>query len=334
MPFLKYMHRFEAAIRPRIAIRLVRPEGQVLCWAGEPVGDSQLPASGRKVKFCAVELPEDLVLRRSLTLPANLSDADVASAVELDVLAASPFSPADTVWGWWREAGASESATAHVALTGRQHVQDWLAGLGPRLSASDTPEVWAPPVHGRTIVIQGFGEQRRLALGGREIIWSMVLAAVALLLGVAIALSPTLQLRLKALDAVQASDQLKVSARPEVQRRDAIAKSAEQVGALSELVGSAVDPIAVLDFLTRAMPDDTYLLSLRIQGKTATLSGQTTNAAALMKALGGQPGILEVKSPSAATRVLGATREGFVIDLTLDDSSTAGTAVSATGVKP
>lgn len=331
---MKLTRWFEGLIRPRVVVRLVQAGGDVYRWAGEgSVSDNKEPAA-RATRFWAVEMPEDLVLRRSLRLPPELMDSDVRSAVELDVLASSPFPQAETVWGWWREQAGSEAPVTHFALTSRQHIQDWLQGLGPRLQATPSPEIWAPYYHGRAVIFQGFGEQRRLALGGRNFLWSLLLGLMAILLGAAIALTPTLQLRLKAIDATHAFDQLRISARPDIQRRDSIAKSAEQVNALADIVGATVDPIAVLDFLTKVVPDDTSLLSVRVQGKTATLNGQTTNSAALMKTLGAQPGVREVKSPNAATRALGATREVFTIDIALGDAEAQTGSTPASGGKP
>lgn len=54
---------------------------------------------------------------------------------------------------------------------------------------------------------------------------------------------------------------------------------------VSEAVSGGVDPLTVLDLLTQALPDDTSLLNLQLQGLKVTMAGQTTNAAALMQHL-------------------------------------------------
>lgn len=330
---MKLPRWLEGLIRPRVVVRVVRRDDEVYRWAGEAVEADAEELPARPTRFWAVEIPEDLLLRRSLRLPLELADSDVLAGVELDVMSATPFAQADTVWGFWSERGA-EATMTHIALTSRQHIQDWLANLGSRAPDAEVPEIWAPVECGRAVIFRGFGELRRMSLGGRNAVWSLLLAVTAILLGTAIALTPTLQLRLKALDALQAFDQLRVAAKPEIQRRDAIARSAEQVSALSDVVAATVDPIAVLDFLTKVVPDDTSLLSVRVQGKTATLNGQTSNTAALMKTLGAQPGVREVKSPSAATRALGATREVFTIEVTLGDPEPLAGSLATPGAKP
>ena len=72
------------------------------------------------------------------------------------------------------------------------------------------------------------------------------------------------------------------------------------------------------DLLTQALPDDTSLLNLQLQGLKVTMAGQTTNAAALMQHLSAQPGVRDVRAPSAATKPLGVTKESFSIEFMLD----------------
>ena len=72
-----------------------------------------------------------------------------------------------------------------------------------------------------------------------------------------------------------------------------------------------------MGLLTRALPDDSSLLNLQIQGSKIRLTGQTTNTADLMQKLSAYPGLRDVKAPSAATRPLGANKESFTIELEL-----------------
>eukprot|EP01035_Chromulina_nebulosa_P049595 gene49595-67338_t len=76
--------------------------------------------------------------------------------------------------------------------------------------------------------------------------------------------------------------------------------------------------------ITRALPDDTSLQSFQLAapegpGKPpkVLLVGQTGNAAALMQQLGAQPGLKDVKAPSAAVKPLGK-RAAFCTAITLD----------------
>ena len=69
---------------------------------------------------------------------------------------------------------------------------------------------------------------------------------------------------------------------------------------------------------TRATPDDAWILSLKVEGLTASLTGNAANAAALMRQLEQMPGAREVRATSAATRRIDGTRESFNIEVRLD----------------
>jgi general secretion pathway protein L len=74
----------------------------------------------------------------------------------------------------------------------------------------------------------------------------------------------------------------------------------------------------VLQLITEALGDDTSLLSLQVQGHKVSLTGQTANASALMKKLDSLPGLRDVRAPAPATKPLGATRESFTIEFSMD----------------
>ncbi|HMA07212.1 MAG TPA: PilN domain-containing protein, partial [Ramlibacter sp.] len=77
------------------------------------------------------------------------------------------------------------------------------------------------------------------------------------------------------------------------------------------------DPLLVTDLLTRVLPDDTSLLGLNIQGSKISITGSTSDAAALMQQLSARPELREVKAPTAATRPLGTSKDSFNIEFTL-----------------
>ena len=119
-------------------------------------------------------------------------------------------------------------------------------------------------------------------------------------------------------------------------------QSVEKLGALSQTLVGRIEPLRVLDKLTTVLPDDTALQSFKLQGTKVTISGDTANASALLQILGAQQGLKDVRAPSAATRMLGAPKESFVIEFSLDPQvfgvvaapSPAILAAAATSVAP
>jgi general secretion pathway protein L len=292
-------------LTPDEPIRVVRADGTESIRNG--VSTRSIPEP-TKVNFSAVELAEDTVLRRALVLP-RLTEQEVREAVELDVRSASPFADDDVAWGYRIERG--DRLRIDVALTSRQLIQRQIEALRPRLGGSE-PEVWIagePPM-----VIPGYGESARLA-SARRIRWMLfgLLAVLALLLA-ALAVTPTLQLRERALEAVRRSEDLARAVAPQVQKRDEIARLGEQIALLRKASGQRQDVVALLDQITRQLPDDAVLNRLEMTGATVRITGQADNAAQLLQTLGANPAFREVRAPAGITRAPAGSKEGFTIE--------------------
>ncbi len=321
-------------LTPSVPVILVQADGSDAVWRdGAPASGTAAAASASCV---AVEVPDDLLLRRQLTLPA-LSDADLAGAIELDVQSVSPFGPSDVVFGHDARANADGSVQVEVAIASRRQVEQFLATQSDRLARVQpkvqTPEVWARSARNTAIVFRGFGEEARQQ-AGRKKLWgayAMVFCAIVLLGGVL--LTPTAQLRLRAVEAVNAYDKAVAVARPVVAQREELLKTTEQLNALAEILQGRIEPLKVIERLTHALPDDAALQTFKLQGNKVTIVGQTGNSSALMQVLSEQPGIRDVKAPTAATRMPGTAKETFVIEFALDPQQ-YGVALAQTAVQP
>lgn len=302
---------------PTSAVRLWLPTGvQAL---GRDLNAQPLPDEQRaqKARFEAVILPDDLLLRRSIDLP-KLQSAELQAALALEVQTLSPFTPDDLVWAHEVSPDSGNTLRAHVVLTSRKLISQHIELIHPQLKTK-TPEVWTPRAHEPGFVmLPGFGEalRQRQSTAGR---WtSALLALLALSLMAAMAITPSIQLYLRALQASQAMSSLRQKAGPVMEQRENLVRASEQLAQLAALIGKPVSPLQALNLITEALPDDTSLLSLQIQDMKVSMTGQTVNAAALMKQLGSTPGLRDVKAPVPATKPLGAPRESFTIEFTLD----------------
>lgn len=329
------MHRWPllAWLTPAVPVRLLHADGRETIWLDGKAAGSKTASS----RFVALELSEDLVLRRRLTVPA-MSEAQTADAVALEIRTISPFAPDDLVWGYSSRPGSQGQSQIEAVLASHKQIGHYLQDQAPRLQGAATPEVWVLADGYAPIVMTGFGEGQRLrhmALW-RRVGYGLLLLALCIL--AAIAVTPTAQLRLRAVEAVNAYTTLHLRTQPLAQQREALVKSTDRLVVLGELMSNRIDPLKVMDLLTQALPDDTSLLSLQIQGLKVTMGGQTTNAAALMQHLSTQPGMRDVRAPTAATRPLGVTKESFTIEFTLDPKVLSPTppeaAAGAAGVEP
>lgn len=306
-----------AWLAPAVTVRVQRADGSVVDWTQGRVSAVPDQRSAPAPAFVAVELPEALLLRRTLTTPA-MQRADLDSAVLLEVRGASPFAPEDLVWGYAARPQGEASQRVEIALASRQHVNRYLGEAAARLPSGMAPEAWAWGPGAEPVVLSGFGEGRRLHNQGAWQRTGYLLLALALLLLAAIAITPTAQLRLRAIEAVNAYTAAAQKAAPLLQKREALLKATDNLAALEQSLAERVEPLATMDLLTRVLPDDTYLQTLYLQSGKVTISGQTANAAALMQRLSAEPGLLDVRAPVAAMRVPGSSKESFSIEFGLD----------------
>lgn len=313
-------------LTPPVRVDLLRADGGRSFW-DVAHGRAQPAAPGAGAALLAVELPRDQVLDRQFTLP-RLTPADVARAVRLEVDAATPFDPEQTVFGY-AATPTGDTLRIDLAMASRAHVERRLqsvATVGDDSTAA--PEVWVLPstpfsADFRPIEMQGFGEgeRRRVAARGRNL--RLALLALALLLLLAIAFTPTLQSRLRAIQAQKAFDGLQTQVAPQVALRESLTKQSERLKSVGDIASHQMAWLPVLNMLTRAVPDGAWLNSLRIEGNKVVINGNGDDAAALVQRLASQPGVRDVRLLSPATRAGGALKEVFNIEMNLDPKTYA-----------
>ena len=312
------MHRWPllAWMAPEVPIRLLHADGRETVWLGTKSQIKTPSAKEAASRFVAVELPDELVLRRKLVLP-EMPEAQTVDAVSLETHTISPFAADDLVWGYATHPGAKNQSQIELVLASRRQVEQYVHTQAPRLNGV-VPEVWALAGGGTPVALAGFGEKQRSAYiaGWRRIGYALLLLVLGLL--IAIALTPTAQLRLRAIEAVNAYTAVHQRTQPLTQQREVLVKTAERLVELKDTMAVTIDPLRVMDLLTQALPDDTSLQSLQIQGLKVTMAGLTTNAAALMQHLSTQPGMRDVKAPTAATRRQGSSQENFTVEFLLE----------------
>lgn len=304
-----------AWLSPAVPVRLHHANGGESFWVGER--EQPQSTQPRQARFCALELPECSVLRRQLSVPA-MGEADTASAVALDVRSISPFAAGDLTWGYHAGVAHNGLRRIDVALASRKQVDLYIVSQTANWDAAQAPEIWVRSPVGAPIILNGYGENQRAlhTLRSRRVGYGLL--ALIALLGAGIALTPTAQLRLRAVDAVHNYDAITQRTVPLVKQREALLQSVEQLASLAEVLEDRIEPLRILDKLTQVLPDDTSVQSFKLQGAKLTIVGLTANASSLMQLLGNQPGLRDVRAPSAATRIPGALKESYVIEFTLE----------------
>lgn len=318
-----------AWLRPELPVRVALSDGNVVRYLAGKRAQAQPGKRELASEFEAVQLPEDVLLRRAVQLPM-LNPQETVAALALEAQSQSPFPPVQLVWVSISVlATNSDRQSFELVLTSRALVQAHLEKLG-RLPANGgvkpaLPEVWAVAEDGAPVVMPGFGEIHRQSRSRTGFRVNVIMLVLALCLATVLAATPTFQLRLRALDAELQHRALQQKVAPLLQQREAYVRVQNQLQSLDNAVGFPTSAIKVLDIVTRALPTDTSVLtfqlhSLDLPGKPprVQITGQTSNAAALMQHLGQQVGVRDVKAPTPALKPPGAIKESYSVEFLVD----------------
>jgi general secretion pathway protein L len=145
--------------------------------------------------------------------------------------------------------------------------------------------------------------------------------------------TPTAQLRLQAIQAASAMEALTDRTAALVRKRDELTRLNDKLRALETIAADRVDPIGVIAYLTQRLPDDSSLLSLDIQKAKITAVGHTSDSSALLQSLSSDPVLRDVRSPTAVTRLPGATKEAFTVEFLMNPPAQP-PATAASGAVP
>lgn len=292
----------------------------------------------------AVQLPETLLLRRSLQLP-DLPDAQVRDAVALDIFSSSPFAQDDVAWGYVQTRTETGLQTM-AAFASRTQIAAYLTqalNAAPASWPAEHSEIWALPAHAgeavQPIVLQGYGEglAEQARRRRRMKTWT-ALAVGAALLG-ALALTPTLQLRRQALQADAAYNQLVAQTSRLAEERAALTMALERVAQIKQRQAQRVNLAQVLQFLSTLLPADVSLHALEFAHEKAEgsqmpaqeadegsapmpkpmlkLLGEADNAAAVIQLLSAQEEWVDVRTTQPVQQIPQANKERFTVEMTI-----------------
>lgn len=321
-----------SALSPTFPIHLVDVSGSWSLFDASSKLKKIEPTNVDAKRFVAVAVPAEQVLEKATLLPV-LDEAALVSALELQVQEHSPFTPSDTVWAWVGPGKGDPAQAYKIAIASRASVERVLEGTRQHLPAGSNPEVWFVDEQHRRFIFPGWGERTRLRRQSTfaALSWGFAALAVAALLGLAVV--PTAQLRLRAIDAFHRYQALSQRTQPLVQQREQLKKLSDQEAALNTLFTERGHALRLMSLLTQTLPDDTFLQTLDLQGLKVKLTGVTANSSALTKSLGARPEVKNLRTPTPATR-LGPNQEQFTLEFTLDADTMSLRPLAVSGLAP
>ncbi len=257
----------------------------------ETAGDALSPLLQRRLAETPrwLLLPARVGLRRTLTLPEAAGER-LQDILRFEIDRQTPFAADDVRYGH-RVLGRRGDGSLDVELVvvPRDAIDAAMAALGPLGGTLAGIDLAVDHADGSRTplgvnLIDAAGRQRR---GDPQRRYQWLLAAVALLF-VALALW---QIRSNRADAAAAFDAEVATeaarARGASQQRQQLADLAEGMRFLDQQRAARPTMVAVLDELSRRLPDTTYLEKVAIEGDRILLIGLSTEASALVGYLEG-----------------------------------------------
>ena len=283
-------------------------------FEGERFYQSGEPCTATAAEYTAYLLPDEVVLSKTLELPAAV-EVDLAAVLALEVDAYSPFAADDTRYGWRivrRDAAVIEVVLAIVSRSAAA------ACLGREFNAEATvhQEIWAR-AGDQKITLNGFGEAAR-EKSYRRRLWriGLMLLGGALLTLVIIAVNSGFKsLELQEVRAMAASAERDSAEAASLRAR--LVRNNELVGAVGVIARDYPNPHQEIARLTQLLDDGESLDNFSMDGLAVALRGRAPDAASVMQRLTQQDEYAEVTAPRAFARVKGAGVEQFYLDIQL-----------------
>ena len=239
---------------------------------------------GVRTVFC---IPAERVLQRNLTLPVAAEDnLRQVPAFEMD--RQTPFK-ADQIYFDSRVIGRDASGrnlSVELVLLPRAQLDHEIGGLPPVVAALDAVDAWRAAPGGMRRQINLLPAERRARRRDMRLPLNLGLAALAVILLI-INMDESLTNRASALEAMHAEvDASNNEAKQVAALRKTLTDSIGGANFLADKKRSNALTVALLDDLSRRLPEDTYLERLQLEGGEAQLQGQAKEAASLIALLG------------------------------------------------
>jgi general secretion pathway protein L len=306
-----FLWGYDSPVKAKLdeVVRLESEQGVDYFHAGSPVQLNDADCE-------AYLLPDDAVLTRTLRLPIA-AEADIDAVMAFEVSANSPFPEADTGHGWKIDKRGDAFLQVQLAIVSLSATMTYL-GKNYDCHDAQSREVWAS-IDDSVVVLEGFGEQKRLGRYNRRLIRVASSLGVSLLLLLMIS---ALAAGFKYLewDKLQTmSAEIEVVAQKPSQMRTALISANETIAGANAVISQYPGPHDALAELTELLGDDVSLEYLSMKGRQIKVRGLAKNAAAVIQQLTEEPSYVSVKSPQAITKQGSAGMERFFIDITLAD---------------
>jgi len=294
----------EYGIWPSLGRVVVSTDGKR--WS---VAETRLRAKAGTAKAAGLLVPESECLWGVAQLP-DMPRQALEPAVEEMLWRVSPLPREQIVAAWRATPDAQGGWSVEWGVCRRSDCDAWLVAQG---LAADAPLYLAH--QGRVFAVRGHRWQA-LQKRQRWVNASVLALALLVLVGMATpALMPLVLKREAVLRAVLHIGSVEPKAVPLRQQLDELRQQATLAQELQQNLSKDLPLASVIDSLAQALPDDTWLDRMEINGNELRISGLTGNATELIAHLGRQPVFGEARASVASVRDNTANKERFTFEM-------------------
>lgn len=277
-------------------------------------------------------LPRDQVLRRTLVLPAALAE-NLRQSLAFELDRYTPFRPDQAYFDY--RAGACPNAPASIQVdllvasrkTVDEHVRQ-VSGIGIKLSGVVLSDDFSQPGSDfRNLLPPAEGARRPAGHLGLR----LAFLALATLLTVTLLTIPVWQKRGAAIALLEPVAQAKQAAQEADARRSQLAKLAEQHDLLPNMKWNSPSVTAMIEELTKLLPDDTFVMQFDFDGKTVQIIGETASSTGLVETIERSSLFKDVAFKSPLTKIQGSAFDRFHLGANIEASAPAIPAPSGEG---
>lgn len=231
-------------------------------------------------------------------------------AVEEALWRVSPLPPDQIVAAWHAEGDAGGGWMVQWSMCRRSARDQLLAQHGLREDAAVflVRQGRALPVRGKAWQRQA--SRQRWMDGAAVVLLLVTLAALSLP-----ALMPLILKRQAVVKAVEHVDMLVPKAAPLREKMDELRRQAGIAEELRKSVAADLPLASVVEGLSAALPADTWLDRIEINGSEIRITGLTSNATELIAHLARQPGLADIRATGANVRDGALNKERFTLEM-------------------
>jgi len=231
-------------------------------------------------------IPPERVLQRNLTLPVAAEDS-LRQVLAFEMDRQTPFK-ADQIYFDSRVIGRDASGRnlqVELVLLPRAQLDQEIGALPPGAAGIDAVDAWRAEPGGERRRINLLPAERRARRRDMRLPLNLGLAALVVILLI-VNMDESLTNRAAAVEAMRAEvDKSNTEARQVAALRKTLADSVAGANFLSDKKRNNPLTVALLDDISRRLPEDTFLERLQIENGEAQLQGQSKEAAKLISLL-------------------------------------------------